>query len=130
LVACPEVDGFGFDGAVLMTLSRIVAARLEAVRVREGLIPERDVFGLLSQETVVFQTMSRALDSDKSGLTFSEHHTSRPLLTPDEVRNLPQDRELLFLAGLRPTVADKLRYYADREFKGRFDPAYAAQAIG
>jgi hypothetical protein len=40
-----------------MTLSRIVAARLEAVRVREGLIPERDVFGLLGQETVVFQTM-------------------------------------------------------------------------
>jgi type IV secretion system protein VirD4 len=81
------------------------------------------VSDLLGQETVVFQTMSRALDSDKSGLTFSEHHTGRPLLTPDEVRNLPQDRELLFLAGLRPIVADKLRYYADREFAGTFDPA-------
>ncbi|EQD46481.1 TraG conjugal transfer transmembrane protein, partial [mine drainage metagenome] len=51
------------------------------------------------------------------------HHTGRPLLTPDEVRNLPQSRELLFLAGFRPIVADKLRYYADREFAGRFDPA-------
>jgi type IV secretion system protein VirD4 len=72
---------------------------------------------------VVFQTMSRALDSDKSGLSFAEHHTGRPLLTPDEVRNLPQGRELLFHAGLRPIVADKLRYYADREFRGMFDQA-------
>ncbi|AGI10517.1 type IV secretory system conjugative DNA transfer family protein [Xanthomonas citri] len=83
----------------------------------------RLVSDLLGQETVVFQTMSRALDSDKSGLSFAEHHTGRPLLTPDEVRNLPQSRELLFLAGTRPIVADKLRYYGDREFKGMFDQA-------
>jgi hypothetical protein len=31
--------------------------------------------------------------------------------------------ELLFLAGLRPIVADKLRYYDDPEFAGSFDPA-------
>jgi type IV secretion system protein VirD4 len=83
----------------------------------------RLVSDLLGQETVVFQTMSRALDSDKSGLSFAEHHTGRPLLTPDEVRNLPQGRELLFLAGTRPIVADKLSYYADREFRGMFDQA-------
>ena len=83
----------------------------------------RLVSDLLGQETVVFQTMSHALDSEKSGLSFSEQHTGRALLTPDEVRNLPQGRELLFLAGLRPIVADKLRYYADPEFAGFFDPA-------
>jgi type IV secretion system protein VirD4 len=83
----------------------------------------RLVSDLLGQETVVFQTMSHALDSEKSGLSFSEQHTGRALLTPDEVRNLPQGRELLFLAGLRPIVADKLRYYADPEFAGSFDPA-------
>jgi type IV secretion system protein VirD4 len=31
--------------------------------------------------------------------------------------------EVLFLAGQRPIVAAKLRYYADREFAGRYDPA-------
>jgi type IV secretion system protein VirD4 len=82
----------------------------------------RLVSDLLGQETIVFQTMSRAIDSEKSGLSFAEHHTGRPLLTPDEVRNLPQNRELLFLAGCRPILADKLRYYADREFAGAFDP--------
>ena len=83
----------------------------------------RLVSDLLGQETVVFQTMSRALDSEKSGLSTSEQHTGRALLTPDEVRNLAQGRELLFLAGLRPIIAEKLRYYDDPEFSGGFDPA-------
>ena len=83
----------------------------------------RMVSDLLGQETVVFQTMSHALDSEKSGLSFSEQHTGRALLMPNEVRNLPQGRELLFLAGLRPIVADKLRYYDDPEFAGFFAPA-------
>ena len=83
----------------------------------------RLVSDLLGQETVVFQTMSRALDSEKSGLSTSEQHTGRALLTPDEVRNLAQGRELLFLAGLRPIIAEKLRYYDDPEFRGDFDPA-------
>lgn len=83
----------------------------------------RLVSDLLGQQTIVFQPMSRALDSEKSGLSLAEHHVGRPLLTPDEVRNLPQDSELLFLAGQRPIVARKLRYFEDREFAGVFDPA-------
>ena len=50
-------------------------------------------------------------------------HVARPLLTPDEVRTLREDLQLLFLAGQRPIVAAKLRYYADREFAGKFDKA-------
>ncbi|WP_037426437.1 type IV secretory system conjugative DNA transfer family protein [Sinorhizobium sp. CCBAU 05631] len=83
----------------------------------------RLVSDLLGQETVVFQTMARALDSEKSGISYSQHHTARPLLTPDEVRSMPQHIQLLFLAGQRPIVAGKLAYYADPEFKGAFEPA-------
>ncbi len=75
---------------------------------------------LLGQRTVVFETTSQAMDSDRFGLSYAEHHSARPLLTPDEVRNLPQDRQLLFVAGMRPVLADKLRYYTDREFIGMF----------
>ena len=78
----------------------------------------RLISDLLGQETVVFNTMSRALDAEKSGITFGEQHVGRPLLTPDEIRNLPAEAELLFLAGQRPILAQKLRYYADREFQG------------
>lgn len=81
----------------------------------------RLVSDLLGQETVVFQTMARALDSEKSGISLSQQHTGRPLLTPDEIRNLPGQAQLLFLAGQRPIIARKLAYYADPEFKGAFD---------
>jgi type IV secretion system protein VirD4 len=83
----------------------------------------RLISDLLGQQTVVFQPMSRSLNSEKSGLSLSEHHVGRPLLTPDEVRNLPADTESLFLAGQRPIVAKKLRYFEDREFVGMFDSA-------
>lgn len=83
----------------------------------------RLVSDLLGQETVVFQPMSRALDSEKSGLTYGEQHVGRPLLTPDEVRHLPHNTELLFIAGQRPIVAEKLQYYSDAEFRGMFDQA-------
>lgn len=81
------------------------------------------VSDLMGQETVIWQNVSRALDSQDSGLSYSEQHVGRPLLTPDEVRNLRQDLQLLFLTGQRPIVAGKLRYYDQAEFKGRFDPA-------
>ncbi|MBB4511250.1 type IV secretory system conjugative DNA transfer family protein [Rhizobium leguminosarum] len=80
----------------------------------------RLVSDLLGQETVVFNTAARALDSERTGLSFAEQHVARPLLTPDEVRNLPAGSELLFIAGQRPIVATKLRYYADPEFAGLF----------
>ena len=83
----------------------------------------RLISDLLGQETVVFQTMSRALDAEATGITHSEQHVGRPLLTPDEVRNMPGNSELLFLAGQRPIVARKLRYFEEREFVGLFDPA-------
>ncbi len=76
----------------------------------------RVISDLLGQETVVFQTMARSLDSDRSGLSFSQQHVGRPLLTPDEVRNLPSQAQLLFLAGQRPVIAQKLRYFSDPEF--------------
>jgi type IV secretion system protein VirD4 len=81
------------------------------------------VSDLLGQETVVFETMSRAIDAEETGMSFGTQHVGRPLLTPDEVRAMPADLELLFLAGQRPIIATKLRYFADREFAGTFDPA-------
>ena len=67
------------------------------------------------------RTMSRALDAEQTGITYGEQHTARPLLTPDEVRNMPQNIELLFLAGQRPIVAGKLAYSAVSEFRGLYD---------
>ncbi|ESW70571.1 hypothetical protein X773_28250 [Mesorhizobium sp. LSJC285A00] len=77
----------------------------------------------LRSTTVAFESMGRALDAEKTGISYAEQHVGRPLLTPDEIRNLHQGIELLFLAGQRPIVAGKLAYYADPEFRGLFDAA-------
>ncbi|GEM_PF-1524106 len=82
----------------------------------------RLISDLLGQETVLFQTMAGAIDSDKTGISYSQQHTGRLLLTPDEVRNLPAKGQLLFLAGQRPIFAEKLAYFSDPEFTGMFDP--------
>lgn len=81
----------------------------------------RLVSDLLGQETVTFQNLGRAIDADRSSFSFSQQHTGRALLTPDEVRYLSQDHQLLFLMGQRPILAHKLAYYRDREFNGLYD---------
>ena len=53
----------------------------------------------------------------------SQHHTGRPLLTPDEVTTIPGPWQLFFLSGQRPLQAIKLQYYADLKFEGSFDAA-------
>jgi type IV secretion system protein VirD4 len=49
----------------------------------------------------------------------SEHEYARPLLTPSEVNQLPQDDGILLVGGLLPYLAKKVRYFADPRFEGR-----------
>ncbi|WP_299616417.1 type IV secretory system conjugative DNA transfer family protein [uncultured Tateyamaria sp.] len=74
---------------------------------------------MIGQETAGFQT-----DSFKpgDGPSFSNNLTGRDLLTPDEIMQLPPDRQLLRVQGQATAIAQKLRYYADPEFAGLFRP--------
>jgi type IV secretion system protein VirD4 len=49
------------------------------------------------------------------------HVTRRDLMTPDEVMRLRPDHLLLLQPGSAPVIAQKLRYYADPEFRGMAD---------
>jgi len=64
------------------------------------------VTNLLGQQTVVFDTLSNTFGEPMSKVdpttSESEQRTARALMTPDEVRNLPAEAQLLFLAGQRP----------------------------
>ena len=44
----------------------------------------------------------------------------RPLLRPDEVRRLPSSEQLIFIQGVAPIWATKLKYYQDAEFDGLY----------
>ena len=74
---------------------------------------------MIGQETSRFQT-----DSFKpgDGPSFSNHLTGRDLLTPDEIMQMPPNVQLLRVQGQPSALAQKLRYYADPEFRGLFVP--------
>jgi len=82
----------------------------------------RLVSDLLGQETVVFETdsasTSRSATGSSSSTSTSESRTARALLTPDEIRTMASDDQLLFLSGMRPIHARKIRYYEEPDFIG------------
>ena len=57
----------------------------------------------------------------------SRQETSRPLLTPGEIMQLPAADELVMVSGAPPVRAQKLRYYADRNFVDRVIPPAPTQ---
>ena len=67
---------------------------------------------------------SSFLDATKS-ITYSE--STRPLLMPGDVRELPYDAQLVFVTGHPPLRCKKVRHYADRLFKRRLLPPPAQE---
>ncbi|MCP5412096.1 MAG: conjugal transfer protein TraG [Alphaproteobacteria bacterium] len=55
-------------------------------------------------------------------LMVSRQETSRPLLTPGEVMQLPPADELVLVSGSPPIRARKARYYEDRQLRERILP--------
>ncbi|WP_220149841.1 type IV secretory system conjugative DNA transfer family protein [Sphingomonas aracearum] len=53
----------------------------------------------------------------------SGHVAARRLATPDEIMRMDADSLLLLRQGQDPLVVGKIRYYAEREFAGLYDPA-------
>jgi type IV secretion system protein VirD4 len=55
-------------------------------------------------------------------LMVSRQETSRPLLTPGEVMQLPPHDELVLVSGSPPIRARKARYFEDKRFRDRILP--------
>jgi type IV secretion system protein VirD4 len=47
---------------------------------------------------------------------------ARPLLFPSEINRLPADEEIIFLNGIFPILANKIRYYQDSRFSSKVLP--------
>jgi type IV secretion system protein VirD4 len=60
------------------------------------------------------------------GTGSSVSETGRPLLLPDEVRRLGPEKQLLFVKGSNPVLADRVNYLRDPEFTGLYseNPMY------
>nr|WP_246195388.1 type IV secretory system conjugative DNA transfer family protein [Paracoccus litorisediminis] len=73
----------------------------------------------IGQETTAYRSVSQK-PGELDSLTTSV--TGRDLLTPDEIMQLPPEAQLLRIQSQPITAARKLRYYADPEFSGLFEP--------
>jgi type IV secretion system protein VirD4 len=74
----------------------------------------------LGQTTITYKTRSEGGKKGSpwfSSINESMHHGSRPLLTPREVMELPDDEAFVLVGGGRPIRAKKIRYFDDGSFK-------------
>jgi type IV secretion system protein VirD4 len=74
---------------------------------------------MIGQETTGYQTQSY---KPGDALSMTKNVTGRDLLTPDEIMQVHPDNQLLRVQGRPTAIARKLRYYADPEFNGLFQP--------
>lgn len=76
--------------------------------------------GALGEKTVATSSTNRKkLGFDYQTPSHTKSFTGRPLLSKQEVRMLPRDKQVVLVEGHRPTLATKLRYYDDARFKSR-----------
>ena len=77
---------------------------------------------LLGEKTVWHRRVRKGARREGGRLVKEFGEESRPLLRPEELRRLHPERQIILARPCQPVVANKLVYYSDRFFSGRFDP--------
>jgi len=78
-----------------------------------------DALGTATEQRAMRNYAGHRLAPWLAHVMVSRQETSRPLLTPGEVMQLPPSDELVLVSGLAPIRAKKLRYFEDRRFTRR-----------
>ncbi len=78
-----------------------------------------DALGTATEQRAMRNYAGHRLAPWLAHVMVSRQETSRPLLTPGEVMQLPATDELVLVSGVPPIRARKLRYFADRNFSQR-----------
>lgn len=84
-----------------------------------------DMLGTATEERSLTNLSGKRLSVWLNHKAVARQETPRPLLTPGEVLQLPAGEALIFVSGLPPIRAKKLRAYEDRNFIARTLPAPA-----
>jgi type IV secretion system protein VirD4 len=82
----------------------------------------RRLSNLLGEQTLVKKQTSFSggrFDAFKENSSVSDIEFGRPLLLPSEINRLPQDQEIIFINGMYPLLANKLRYFSDQRYSAR-----------
>mgnify|MGYP003632870316 CR=1 FL=1 len=78
-----------------------------------------DALGTATEQRAMRNYAGHRLAPWLAHVMVSRQETSRPLLTPGEVMQLPSQEELVLVSGVPPIRAEKLRYYEDGNFIAR-----------
>lgn len=88
---------------------------------------------MLGDMTVKAKSRSRAaamsLNSKGNSGSVSESDQRRPLMLPQEIRMLGNDREIVNVENVRPILCEKIRYYQDPLFTARANRPVAPDLV-
>jgi type IV secretion system protein VirD4 len=95
----------------------------------------REIADELGNTSVRARTVSKPLGPSigrrgARGSSVSVSEQRRPLLLPQEVKELGSEEAIVFGEGLRPIRCRKIRYFADRKFRKRLRPPPASAVPG
>ena len=81
----------------------------------------------MGRETIAYETGGQSekdvmVKDPERSLSKTQHLATRNLMDPNEIMKLAADKLLLMRVGESPLIVKKLRYFADKEFTGLFDP--------
>jgi type IV secretion system protein VirD4 len=78
-----------------------------------------DALGTATEQRAMRNYAGHRLAPWLAHVMVSRQETSRPLLTPGEIMQLPPSDELVLISGMPPVRARKLRYFDDSRFADR-----------
>jgi type IV secretion system protein VirD4 len=107
-------DGYGKEGAKTM-LTNIACQILYAPREQEDAERFSKILG-----TKTVKNQSTSFGWGKSKGSGNESDTSRALMLPQELRELPFDKEVITIDSGKPVLCDKAIYYKDKYFMDKF----------
>ena len=76
----------------------------------------------LGMTTVKVKSRSRSSWGSGKGPSTNESERARPLMLPQEVKEMGADKEIVFYENLRPILAKKIRYFEDPLLMARILP--------
>ena len=110
------VKAYGENNAILDNCHVRVAFATNDERTAKRI---SDALGTATEQRAMRNYAGHRLAPWLAHVMVSRQETSRPLLTPGEVMQLPPGDELVLVSGLAPIRATKLRYFDDRRFTVR-----------
>lgn len=82
----------------------------------------RQFFGCNDLDTAKYisESLGKFTETIETGVN-KDTFVSRNLLDPDEVMRLPTSRIIAFVQGEAPAMLDRITYYQDKDYEGKFD---------